>query len=132
MTRPQKGQKARVKVQNSTIVLSDREVSVYTLLTQGKKNVEIAEELFVSLPTVKYHLTNVFAKLGVRNRAEAIAYGAGYREIAPCSCGQETASYSEEQIRRAAARLVELGLGERKQINAVVLDLLEVLGGRVK
>jgi DNA-binding CsgD family transcriptional regulator len=53
--------------------LTPRESEILRLLVEGKTNPEIAEALFVSPRTVGTHLTNVFAKLGVANRAEAVA-----------------------------------------------------------
>jgi predicted ATPase/DNA-binding NarL/FixJ family response regulator len=43
----------------------------------GRTNAEIAAELFVTVPTVKTHLNRIFAKLGVRNRAELASLAAG-------------------------------------------------------
>jgi hypothetical protein len=43
------------------------------LLVSGLRNREIGEAMFVSTDTVKTHLANVYRKLGVRNRAEAVA-----------------------------------------------------------
>lgn len=54
--------------------LTPRELEVLALVTQGKSNAEIARQLFVTTKTVKYHLTGIFAKLGVRNRTEAAAF----------------------------------------------------------
>ena len=50
--------------------LSDRERQVATLVRQRRTNVQIAEELFLSLKTVETHLRNIFAKLGVSSRVE--------------------------------------------------------------
>ena len=47
----------------------------------GKNNAEIAEELFISVATVKYHVSNILSKLGVKNRAEAIAYAIQHRLV---------------------------------------------------
>ncbi len=52
--------------------LTAREREVLTLLIKGETNLEISEHLFVSLPTVKYHLTSLFSKLGAKNRVEAV------------------------------------------------------------
>lgn len=53
--------------------LSDREREILALLKIGKSKPELAETLGISLSTVKAHLRNIFAKLGVRNRTQAIA-----------------------------------------------------------
>jgi DNA-binding NarL/FixJ family response regulator len=52
-------------------VLSRREIEVVSLLTKGRSNREIAAALFISGGTVKRHLTNIYAKLGVTSRLEA-------------------------------------------------------------
>ena len=52
--------------------LSDREREVVELMTQGKSNKAIAKALDVSENTVKYHVTNLMAKLGVRDRTHAV------------------------------------------------------------
>lgn len=54
--------------------LSRREQEVFLLLVEGKNNREIADTLFISEHTVKNHVTNIFGKLGIRDRAEAMAY----------------------------------------------------------
>jgi NarL family two-component system response regulator LiaR len=51
--------------------LSPREREVLSLLVAGKTNRQIAEALFISLPTTKRHVSNILSKLGVANRAEA-------------------------------------------------------------
>nr|WP_269330281.1 response regulator transcription factor [Kineosporia babensis] len=53
--------------------LSQREVEVLTLVARGRTNREIARALFVSEATVKTHLGHVFDKLGVKDRASAVA-----------------------------------------------------------
>jgi LuxR family maltose regulon positive regulatory protein len=53
--------------------LSERELQVLRLLAAGKPNQQIAQELVVSLHTVKKHVTHVLGKLGAANRTEATA-----------------------------------------------------------
>jgi LuxR family transcriptional regulator, maltose regulon positive regulatory protein len=53
--------------------LSGRELEVLELLAAGRPNRAIAEELVVSLDTVKSHVAHILAKLGVANRTEAVA-----------------------------------------------------------
>ncbi|MEV5956992.1 response regulator transcription factor [Streptomyces sp. NPDC051987] len=55
--------------------LSAREREVLTLVARGTSNREIARELFISEATVKTHLTHLYAKLGVNDRAAAVAAG---------------------------------------------------------
>lgn len=52
--------------------LSGRELEVLNLLSSGRTNPEIASELFVSVGTVKSHANNIYRKLEVRNRTEAL------------------------------------------------------------
>ncbi|MEX1047615.1 MAG: LuxR C-terminal-related transcriptional regulator [Actinomycetota bacterium] len=54
--------------------LTKREKEVLALLAEGLTNAEIAARLFVSTKTAGHHVSNVLAKLGLRNRAEAAAY----------------------------------------------------------
>jgi DNA-binding NarL/FixJ family response regulator len=55
--------------------LSTKERTVLAALARGLTNKEIARDLSLSDQTVKYHLTNVYRKLGIRNRAEAARLG---------------------------------------------------------
>jgi len=51
--------------------LTEREFEALKLSLEGKKNVEIADQLFISVSTVKFHLRNTYSKMGVDNRKEA-------------------------------------------------------------
>jgi DNA-binding CsgD family transcriptional regulator len=54
--------------------LTEREVEVLRLIAAGKSNREIASEMVLSVRTVERHVTNIYAKTGVRRRVEATAY----------------------------------------------------------
>ena len=56
-------------------VLSSREIEVIKALTDGSSNKEIGEKLFISISTVKTHIINIYSKLGVKNRVEAVNEG---------------------------------------------------------
>jgi DNA-binding NarL/FixJ family response regulator len=62
--------------------LTDRELTILEALARGLSNDQIAKEFWVAPQTVKFHLTNIYRKLGVKNRTEAtrIAYQHGLVE----------------------------------------------------
>jgi len=53
--------------------LTDREIEVLQCLAEGLSNAEIAQRLFISLPTVKSHTRNIYGKLDVHDRKAAVA-----------------------------------------------------------
>jgi LuxR family maltose regulon positive regulatory protein len=53
--------------------LSERELEVLRLIADGLSNRDIAAELIVAVTTVKKHASNIYGKLGVRSRTEAVA-----------------------------------------------------------
>ena len=55
----------------SHAALSDRERQVLQLIDAGKNNIEIADALYISVNTVKTHISHIFSKVGARNRVEA-------------------------------------------------------------
>lgn len=58
--------------EKQSIPLSGRELEILELLSQGLKNQTIADTLGLSFFTVKKHLENIYSKLQVRNRIEAL------------------------------------------------------------
>lgn len=52
--------------------LSERELEVLELITEGLTNQDIASRLFLSLRAIKVHACNIYGKLGVHNRTQAV------------------------------------------------------------
>ncbi len=65
------------------IELTEREVEVLQLLAQGASNPQIAEELVVSVNTIKSHISHILAKLQLENRTQAAAYAVQKGIVAP-------------------------------------------------
>jgi LuxR family maltose regulon positive regulatory protein len=65
----------------SASLLSTRELQILRLLAENKSNAAIADELRVSLSSVKQHNSNIFDKLGVKNRYEAVTRARALRLI---------------------------------------------------
>ena len=59
--------------EESDFNLSSREKEVLTLLGEGNNYKEIADELFISVDTVRHHIRNIYKKLHVHSRSEAVA-----------------------------------------------------------
>jgi len=83
--------------------LTDREREVLELVATGITNREVAQELFISVNTVKVHLRNVFTKLGAESRTEAtmiavregwVQVGEGEEEAASSAAGEEASAGS--------------------------------------
>lgn len=54
--------------------LTEREMEVLKLIAEGRSNQEVADELYIGIKTVKFHVTNILAKLGVEDRTQAAIY----------------------------------------------------------
>ena len=63
--------------------LTAREVEVLQLIAHGKSTREIASELVLSSRTVQRHISNLYAKINVRNRVEATAFALNEPSITP-------------------------------------------------
>jgi LuxR family maltose regulon positive regulatory protein len=74
-TRVRPPRRGSVAAPGLPVPLSTREHEVLILMASGHPNRAIAEKLFITVDTVKRHVTHVFEKLGVANRTQAVARG---------------------------------------------------------
>src|SRR5690606_9716408 len=68
------GRERRMERGGEDDFLTPRELDVLKWMVKGLSNKEIAEQLFISDKTVKIHVSNIFKKLGVKSRSQAIIY----------------------------------------------------------
>jgi LuxR family maltose regulon positive regulatory protein len=64
---------AFAKKSETSEVMNERELEILRLLATGMSNKEIAEALFITVGTVKWHTNHIYTKLGVKNRGQAVA-----------------------------------------------------------
>jgi two-component system, NarL family, response regulator LiaR len=76
-----------VRAPDSPESLTDRETDVLRLLAQGLANKEIARDLAIGEKTVKTHVSNILAKLGVQSRTQAALYAVQIGLVSPESAG---------------------------------------------
>jgi DNA-binding NarL/FixJ family response regulator len=90
----------RAVLDHGNELLTEREVEVLRCAAKGLSNKEIAVQLVLSVPTVKAHLVNIFNKMGVGSRTEAVmqALNQGWVEIGPTSGGM-AAGVGESRVR---------------------------------
>lgn len=62
----------------TAVSLTEREKEILKLLSLGSSNIDMAKSLFVSENTVKTHLYNIFKKINVKNRLQAMMWAKGY------------------------------------------------------
>ena len=71
------------------VKLTGRELDVLRLMAHGHKNSDIAQELVITKQTVKNHVTNIFRKLGVETRVEAVLYAISHGLVSTSSIRDE-------------------------------------------
>lgn len=95
--------------------LSRAETDVYNKVRLGKNNKQIADELFVTEKTVKFHLTNIYQKLGVKSRAELIAQNLGVAEHTNVTPITEFSNIKEE-VKTHHPEVLPMSDTQRKEI----------------
>jgi DNA-binding NarL/FixJ family response regulator len=70
------------EAESSALALTDRERSILAAVSSGMTTSAISRDLWVSEHTVKFHLTNIYRKLGVSNRASAVRYAVEHDLVA--------------------------------------------------
>jgi DNA-binding CsgD family transcriptional regulator len=91
--------------------LSRREYEVVALLLEGKSNKQIATILDISISTVEFHLTNIYAKLGISSRTEAILLLSQPRKTPNDGASDETgekARFSKDNLGESPVEKTEL------------------------
>jgi DNA-binding CsgD family transcriptional regulator len=71
---------ARRHLIGQSLGLTAREIQVLRLVARGCRNQEIAEQLFISVETVRWHLRSLYGKLGVHDRLSAAVFASGLEE----------------------------------------------------
>jgi NarL family two-component system response regulator LiaR len=91
---------ARATLAHGNELLTDREIEVLRCAAKGLSNKEIAGQLVLSVPTVKAHLVNIFNKMGVGSRTEAVmqALNQGWVEL-DAIAGDAAAGVREPRVR---------------------------------
>jgi DNA-binding NarL/FixJ family response regulator len=85
LTAYRKGAPPDKEVAKRVELLTDREIEVLRLMGRGASNTEIGTELFVSEGTVKTHISHIFTKLDLRDRAAAIVFAFDHGLVRPAS-----------------------------------------------
>jgi DNA-binding NarL/FixJ family response regulator len=78
--RPESGPRA---LPDELLRLTERELTVLRAIATGATNAEIAAELYLSVATVKTHVARVLAKLGLRDRVQAVVFAYESRLVVP-------------------------------------------------
>jgi len=77
-----------VRAPESPEALTERETEVLRLLARGKANKEIGAALYIGEKTVKTHVSNILAKLGVQSRTQAALYAVQFGLVSPERIGE--------------------------------------------
>lgn len=79
---------ASAQAKPASVTLTEREHEVLWLMAKGMSNQEIAKQLFLALPTVKFHITNILSKMRADNRTEAVLMAIKLKWVTPPDKGE--------------------------------------------
>jgi DNA-binding NarL/FixJ family response regulator len=79
-----------VRVPETRELLTEREAEVLRLIARGRANKQIARELDIGDKTVKTHVSNILAKLGVESRTQAALHAVGLGLVSPADIGKSS------------------------------------------
>jgi DNA-binding CsgD family transcriptional regulator len=113
-----KDKKKKSEEYKSMSQLSNAESQVYDLIIKGMSNQQIADKLYVSEKTAKYHCTNIFKKVGVSTRQELIAKHFGeeidMKEINNLPMNQDQQNYMQKEQHKESINFIhdKFGVGQ--------------------
>ena len=91
--------------------LSNREAEVAELVSKGLSNKEVANQLFVTEKTVKFHLTNIYKKMSVKSRAQLIVWCLPHLGFIESEAQQAATARAEAQATAAATGVNTIPVG---------------------
>ena len=108
--------------------LSKREQEILALILEGKSNQDIADELFISISTIKTHIYNIYRKLGVRNRLQVInLIRALKRKRKELQDPKEINAQTHENLKQVIIRYIEKDKEKKYQTTDEILAKLTKL-----
>src|SRR5215216_3295003 len=103
--------------------LSNREAEVAELVSKGLSNKEVANQLFVTEKTVKFHLTNIYKKMNVKSRAQLIVWCLPHLGFVETETRQQENAIQANNYNNQAAQTIPAG-------NATVGGTPTIIPGR--
>jgi DNA-binding CsgD family transcriptional regulator len=91
--------------------LSNREAEVAELVSKGLSNKEVANQLFVTEKTVKFHLTNIYKKMSVKSRAQLIVWCLPHLGFIESEAQQAATARAEAQATATATGVNTIPVG---------------------
>ncbi len=105
--------------------LSNREAEVAELVSKGLSNKEVANQLFVTEKTVKFHLTNIYKKMNVKSRAQLIVWCLPHLGFVESEIRENTTPAAGTQAQAPAVNTIPAG-------NATVAGTTTIIPGQVR